>query len=532
VINVLIVNGTIVDGSGNPGYQASVAVEGDRLRIVRGDVTIPAERVIDARGLTVAPGFIDMHSHSGLMILADPAHHSKVRQGVTTEVIGVDGNSYAPFTRREDLLSFVEFNAGLDGSPDIPYDWDTVASYLSRFDQKVAVNIAFFIGNCALRICALGWHDQPADPQIVNRMKAMLREGMEEGAFGLSTGLDYPPGSYATTDELARLGAEAARMGGIYHTHVRYRLGDRYLDPFREAIEIGRRGGVPVHITHFYHRAGYPGGTGRMLDLVEEARVRGLDVTFDTYPYEWASTRLLIELPGWVQSGGPSELKSRLADPSVRVRLHEDMRDRWRPYGGIPSWAGDLRLGYFARPEHEQFEGRTLAEIAEVVRQNPIDALLDLLLKEDLRLNEVRSGPQGATLPPFVKHTLGMVGTDSVFLGRRPSPRTYGSFPRILGDFVREERLLSLPEAIRKMTSYPAQRLGILDRGLLRDGLRADIVVFDQDKIRAVSTYDEPCQYPVGLRHVLVNGQLVINEEQHTGALPGRALRRRRTSSP
>ncbi len=525
--DLLIEHGTLVDGSGAPGFAGAVAIVGDRLRILRGPMPeIDAGVRIDATGKVVAPGFIDLHSHSGLMILAEPLHEPKVRQGVTTEVIGVDGNSYAPFLRHEDLQAFVELNGGLDGRPAIDLDWDSVASYLGRFDRRVAVNIGFLIGNSALRICALGWDDTPAGPAALARMRSMLAEGMAEGALGVSSGLDYPPGSYASTDELAALTAEAARHGGLYHTHVRYPLGDRFLDPFREAIEIGRRGGGPVHITHFYHRASYPGPPERMLELVDGARAEGLDVTFDTYPYEWASTRLLIQLPQWVQAGGPAALRARLADAGIRDRLRAELATG----GAAPASAGwgDVRLGYLANPRNLRWEGRTLAEVMEETGADAVDAICDLLLSDDLRVNQVTSGPVAESLPHFVRHPVGMVGTDSTFIGAKPSPRTYGSFPRILGQFVRDEALLSLEEAVRKMTSAPAARLGLADRGLLRDGMKADVVVFDPQTVRSTATYDAPRSYPDGIEQVVVNGTLVIHDGRHTGALPGRSLGPRR----
>src|SRR5574337_1258146 len=324
---LLIRGGTIVDGTGAPARPGDVAVVDGRILLLPATEPAPhprdrqADRVIDARGLVVAPGFIDLHSHSGLMILADPRHEPKVRQGVTTEVIGVDGNSYAPFMNASDLHDFVVLNGGLDGRPDILYDWRTVAEYLARFDRQVALNIAYVVGNTPLRVSAMGWDDRAATPRDLDRQRATLREAMQDGAFGLSSGLDYPPGAYATTDELAALLHEAAAQGGFYHTHVRYPLGDGFLDPFREAIEIGRRsGGGPVHITHFYHRATFPGPPEEMLALVDEARAAGQDVTCDLYPSEWASTRLLILLPPWIQAGGVIRLKERLADTTARTR--------------------------------------------------------------------------------------------------------------------------------------------------------------------------------------------------------------------
>jgi N-acyl-D-amino-acid deacylase len=526
--DLLITNGTILDGAGNPGFHGAVAIEGDRLRVLRGDVSgVAAGRSIDATGLVVAPGFIDMHSHSGLVMLAEGNHEPKVRQGVTTEVIGIDGCSFAPFASREDLLAFVDLDSGLDGRPDLPYDWDTVASYLSRFDGRTSVNVAFLVGNSALRIAAVGWDPEPASAAHIASMRSLLREAMQEGAFGMSTGLDYPPGAYASTGELASLGEEAASLGGFYHTHVRYNLGDRFLDPFREAIEIGRRSGIPVHLTHFYRRATYPGGARSMLELVEDARAEGLDVTFDCYPYEWSSTRLSILLPSWLQDGGPAKMFTRLEDPALRSRIRDEVdgASHWTDRGS--AWAS-TRLMYFHHPANAAYEGRTITEIAELRNQHPADVMCDLLVMENLAVAEVGPGPEGATMPKFVAHPHGMVGTDSIFLGERPSPRTYGSFPRILGQFVRDERLLSLEEAVRKMTSYPAQRLGLTDRGLLRDGMKADITVFDPKRVRALATYENPKQFPEGIEYVVVNGEVVVDGGTHTGARPGRALRRGR----
>jgi N-acyl-D-amino-acid deacylase len=528
-VDLLVTGGSVLDGSGAPAQQGTVASIDGRLHMAdaawRPD---HAARTVDATGMVVAPGFIDLHSHGGLVILADPRHEPKVRQGVTTEVIGVDGNGYAPFPDHDDLAAFVDLNAGLDGRPEIACDWDTVASYIGRYDRRQAVNVAVVIGNSALRIGAIGWDDTPADDSSLASMRAMLREAFEEGAFGVSSGLDYPPGSFASTDELAALTAEAALAGGFYHTHVRYALGDRFLDPFREAIEIGRRGEGPVHLTHFYHRQTHPGGPEQLLALVDDARDAGMDVTFDTYPYEWASTRLLIQLPQWVQAGGPMALKERIADRALRDRLRGELGSRGAAYTGSAGWA-DLRLGAFTQPDNLQWESRTLAEVMHETGRDPVDTICDLLLSVNLGVAQVTSGPWSETLPHFVRHPAGMVGTDSTFLGEKPSPRTYGSFPRILGQFVRDEKLLSLEEAVRKMTGAPSARLGLTDRGLLRDGFWADLVVFDPARVRSNSTYDQPRQFPDGIEYVAVNGELVVDGGVHTGAMPGRALRRGRS---
>jgi len=522
-VDLLITGGTIVDGTGAPGRSGTVVVEGDRMRVLPPGADEPtrAATTLDASGRVVAPGFIDLHSHGGLVILAEPRHEPKVRQGVTTEIVGVDGNGFAPFRRREDLEAFVHLDSGLDGRPDIDYDWRTVADYLGRYDETVSVNVGTLVGNSQLRIDALGWDDVPADAAALDRMAGTLRDAMADGAVGLSSGLDYPPGSYATTEELAALNTVAGEAGGFYHSHVRYTLGDRYLDPFKEAIEIGRRSGAPAHITHFYHRETHPGGADRLLALVDDARAEGLDVTFDSYPYEWASTRLLIQLPQWVQAGGPLALKERIADTATRDRLKKEMAPAYTSPAG---WA-DLRLGNFQRPDLLRWEAHTLADVMADAGTDPVDTICDLLLAEDLGVNQVTSGPWTRSLPDFVKHPVGMVGTDSTFIGAKPSPRTYGSYPRILGQFVRDERLLSLEEAVRKMTGAAAARLGLRERGTIRDGNLADLVVFDPETIRSNATYDEPRRFPTGIDHVIVNGTLVVRDGEHTGATPGRAIR-------
>ena len=525
--DLLIEGGTVVDGSGAPSFAAGVAISGDRLRILRPGAKRPAAgRTIDAAGKVVAPGFIDLHSHSGLVILAEPRHEPKVRQGVTTEIIGVDGLSYAPLPSRADLAALIEMNAGLDGAPDVAADWDTVAEYLDRFDSKVAVNVGLMVGNSALRISRLGWEDVPADAAALADMRVMLDAAMAAGALGLSSGLDYPPGAFATTAELAALTQAAARRGGFYHTHVRYPLGDRFLDPFREAIDIGRRSGGAVHLTHFYHRATYPGTPEQQLTLVDDARAEGLDVTFDSYPYEWASTRLLIQMPTWMQAGGPRPLKERLADRSARERVRAELRERGgAAYTSAAGWS-DVRLGALRRPENMRWEGRSLADVMAERGVDAVDAICDLLLSEDLRPNQVTSGPIKSTMAPFLRHPAGMVATDSTFVGAKPSPRTYGSYPRVLGEFVRQDHWLGLEEAVRRMTLAPATRLGLSDRGRLADGYLADVVVFDPATVRSNATYEEPRRFPTGIEQVIVNGTLVVQKGAHTGALPGRVVRR------
>ncbi|MBM4408442.1 MAG: D-aminoacylase [Chloroflexi bacterium] len=526
MIDLLINGGQVVDGSGSPGFEAAVAVTGDTVTILRGDVSaVEAVRRIDAAGLVVCPGFIDLHSHAGLTILGEPHHEPKVRQGVTTELFGIDGISHSPFRTREELERSIWLDSGLNGEPPAA-DWLTTADLYNRYDGTVAINVAVIQGNNPLRVWAVGWDDRPATNAEIADMAAVLRESMEEGAWGLSTGLDYPPGSYASTEELITLSEAAARMGGFYHTHTRYSLAVRggHMAPFQEAIDIGRRSGCPVHLTHYRQAVQGLGSHLDYIGLVEDARAEGMDVTFDCYSYPYSGTTLVILLPQWTRSGGPEALMARLRNPAERARIRKGADDS--PWGDR-LWAENW-LTNFRRPENKRFEGHSIAEIAELRGQEPLEAMCDLLLEENLGICTIALGTNAHTLPAFVSHPYGMIASDAILFGEWPNPRSYGCFPLVLAEFVRAERHLRLPEAIRKMTSFPAQRLGIPDRGLLRDGFRADIVCFDPATVKAPATKADPKQYPIGIEYVIVNGQVVIERGENTGALPGRALRRGR----
>ena len=527
-LDTIIRGGTIVDGTGNPPFRASVGIEGDRVRLLRGSVPEGTGAVeIDATGLAIAPGFVDAHTHSDLALLDDPGVEMRVRQGVTTDVVGVDGLSYAPFSDDDDLDRFARTNAGIGGIPSERLSFPSIGAFLERVDGA-AVNVATFAGNTAFRVNAIGWSDRPADAAALRAMRDGVREAMREGALGLSTGLDYPPGSFADTNELVALSAEVAALGGIYHSHVRYGLGDGYLDGFREAFEIGRRSGVPVHVTHLSRspRVTHNRGAQAILDLFEAARDAGEDVTFDAYPYEWGGTRLIRLLPAWVQDdGGPDGVLERLADERVRAQLRDELpRSAQASFydASPPFW--DVRLGNLTHSEDAEHEGAYLATVATQAGTSVVDAICDLVVRNP-GATFVRPSAQAMTLWKFVVHPLGMVASDGLMLGRYPSPRAYGTFPRVLADFVREERLLSLPEAVRKMTSYPASRLGLTDRGILRDGAFADVVVFDPASIDAPASYERPRRYPVGIQHVLVNGTFVLRDGEATHERPGRALR-------
>ena len=517
MVDLLIKDGRIVDGTGQTWFQASVGVTGDTVSVMRGDVSaVAADRVIDAAGSVVCPGFIDMHSHSDLIMLSEPDHEAKVRQGVTTEALGMDGLSYAPASPATQEALF-HYLAAVNGAPPDDVRWGSVKEFLALFDGRVACNVVYFVPHAAIRVEAMGWDDRQPTGAEMRRMQELARQGMRDGAFGFATGLTYPPGAYSDTEELCAVAESIADLGGFYMTHARYTLGDGLLDPFREAITVGRRAGVPVHISHYHSPV--DGMGQRMVALVDEGRNEGIDVTFDQYPYPAASTLLHSLLPYWVHSGGPGALMRRIQDRSVRGEIGDSV---------TPQWGMTLEHYIFSHiktEKNKEWEGRSLTDLAHARGGTMVDAICDLLIEEDLEVAFVARTGNPDNIRTILKHPAQMVGSDGLLTGGHPNPRSYGTFPYVLGQLAREEGLLRLEEAVRKMTSIPAQRLGLKDRGILRDGMKADIVVFDPDWVAATATFEEPRQFPVGINYVIVNGQLVIDNGSHTGARSGRALR-------
>ena len=517
MFDVLLRDGRVVDGSGQPWFRASVGVSGDALSLIRGDAsTLEAGRVIEAADAVICPGFIDMHSHSDLSLFTAPRHEVKLRQGVTTELLGMDGLSYAPVSppKLEQLLHYL---AAINGPPPPGVRWSSVAEYLRLLDGQAACNVAFMVPHAALRVEALGWDDRPPTDSELARMQELARQGMRDGAFGFTTGLTYPPGAYSDTAELVAVCQSIADLGGFYMTHARYTLGDKLLDPFREAVEIGRRSGVPAHISHYHNPV--DGMGAQMVNLVDEARSAGVDVTYDQYPYAAASTILHSLLPYWVHAGGPAALLARIQDRAVRDEIGDAVE---------PMWGLTLDSYIFSNigsARNKEWEGRSLAELARHQGKRMVDAICDLLIEENLEVAFVARTGNPDNIRAIATHPAQMIGSDGLLTGDMPNPRTYGTFPYILGQFVREEGLLRLEDAVRRMTAMPAQRLGLPDRGLLRDGMKADVVVFNPETVQANATFEAPRQYPDGIGYVLVNGQLVIDNGVHTGALPGRALR-------
>lgn len=517
--DLLFTNARVVDGTGNPWYRADVAVADGRVAAIGHHLDGAARRTIDVGGQVLAPGFMDLHPHSDVMLLAEPRHEAKIFQGVTFELLGQDGLSYAPVTPevREQIRRHL---AGLNGdSPAAGWDWTDVDSYLARFDRRVAVNVGYLVPHNVVRIGALGWEARPASSAELDRMRGIVEEGMQDGAFGVSTGLTYPPNVWSDTEEMVAICEVAARHGGIYVTHMRGH-GDALLDPIRESIDICRRAGLPLHISHLKgSRLGSAANVRGVIELLERARADGLDVTFDSYQYDAGSSMLHAVLPDWMHAGGPDAELERLRSPAARARL----RVAWA--AAPPSW-GRLRIASVRTEPNRGMAGRTLAELIAGSGRDGTDFVCDLLLQEDLGVSHVSQadGDEGA-LTALLAHPYQMMGSDGLLLGSAVHPRTFGTFARVLERYVRERGVLTLEQAVRKFASFPARRLRIFDRGLVQPGLRADLVVFDEGAVAERATFERPRQLADGFSYVAVNGTLVLDSGRHNGETPGRALR-------
>lgn len=516
--DIIIENGRVIDGTGNPWIRADVGIVGDTIETV-GRIKNGAKRRIDATGLVVSPGFIDIHSHSGISVLVDPFVQSKIRQGVTTEVVGNCGESPAPMN--EKVRAYREKYARNRVPEDFEFNWETMKDYLDLVEEKGAsFNLVSLVGHGTIRQNVMGHDDREPEEEELEEMRLMVSEAMEQGAWGMSTGLIYPPSVYATTDELIELAKVVAKNNGIYASHIRGE-GEELIEAIREAIRIGRESGAPVEIAHF-KASGKPfwGKTKQALKVVEGARDRGIDVTYDQYPYIASSTNLTALLPHWAHEGGPEKMIQRIEDKEARERMKEEQRI-------TRDWSSVMVVH---AKKHPGYTGKNLEEIAEFEDKTPFNAMCDLLIEEEMQVPAVMFGMSEDDVRRVMRNPIGMVGSDGSavspegVLGQgKPHPRYYGTFPRVLGHYVREG-VITLQEAVRKMTSAPAQRLGIRHRGLLREGFKADITIFDAENIKDEATFTEPHRYPAGIPYVLVNGKIVIDDTEHTGALPGKIL--------
>jgi dihydroorotase/N-acyl-D-amino-acid deacylase len=530
--DVLITNGRIVDGTGAPWYRGDVGIVGDTITAIGALGNATAATRVDASDLVVAPGFIDLLGQSEFNVLVDGRAASKVTQGVTTEVTG-EGTSIAPLN--DAMIA--------DGAPSakhfgVAQDWRTLGEYFRRLElrSRVAINVATFVGAGGLRSYVIGKDDRPASPAELESMKRLVAQAMEQGAVGVSTSLQYVPDRFASTDEIVELAKVAARYGGVYFTHQRSESA-RIFESVEEVLQISQRASIPAEIWHL--KTAYSPNFGRMAEVLrrlEAARARGLDVTADQYPYTRASNGLSSCLPLWVREGGLDKMLARLNDPSQRDRIKKDMDDpaaitwenQWHGAGG-----GDgVMISTVLNPELRKYEGMTLTAIGQSMGKDPRDAVMDLVISDRDQTSVITSIMNEDDVRTALKHPLVGVGTDSGAQAEdgklsesKSHPRAWGSFPRILGHYVRDEHLIPLEEAVRKMTSKAAARVHLNDRGVLRPGLKADIVIFDAATIRDVSTFEDPKHYSAGIRHVFVNGRRVLADGAMTAERSGRPLR-------
>lgn len=517
--DLIIRNGKIIDGTGSPWYKADLAVK--RGKIVRiGDLRYEqAKEEIDAGQNVVSPGFVDMHIHSDLYILEQPLLEAKARPGITTDLLGQDGIAAAPLPK--ELISTWQQNlSGLDGTPNIDWDWNTVGEYLTKIEQtKPSYNVAVLAPHGNIRMEVMGLAKRTATDAEIEEMQQVLRRSLDEGAVGLSTGLIYPPCCFADMRELEALCTVIAEYGVPLVIHQRSE-GDEILESMQELIDMMKRCGAHLHFSHLkncgkdnWHK------TPDVLRLIDEARADGLEITFDQYPYKAGSTMLSAILPPWVHDGGTDKMLSRLEDQSLRERMTQEMATAYKGWDSI--------IVTSVESEEKQYcIGKTIRQIAELDnRTDYAQVALDLILHEKNGVGMIDFVMNEESVKAILAHPAGTIGSDGL-LGGEPHPRAYGSFPRILGKYVREEKVLPLEDMIRRMTSQPARIIGLQDRGILREGLAADIVIFNPDTIIDQATFEKPRQYNIGIQAVIVNGEIIIQEEQSFAKQAGRVLRR------
>jgi N-acyl-D-amino-acid deacylase len=528
--DIVIVNGHIIDGSGSPWYSGQVGIRSGRVAAIGKLDDAPRRQTIDANGMVVAPGFIDMLGQSELSILVDPRLPSKIYQGITTEITG-EGDSVAPLNP----AMIAADRAGYEHLKITP-DWTTLRQYFARLErQGMGINLASYVGATSVRRRVLGDADVQPTPEQLHAMQELVRQGMEDGAVGLSTALQYPPAPYARTSELIALAQVASRYGGIYATHMRSE-GDAEPQAIDEAVRIGREAHIPVEIWHL--KAAGKANWGKMPQIVaqiEAARAAGADVSANTYAYTAWANGLSAFIPPWAHDGGDAKLIERLKDPATRARIRQDMLtpssawdNEWQEIPGPEA----VQISVVQNPELKPLQGKRLSEIAALWHKDAIDALCDLLIKDQAFTEVAVFGMSEPDVELVLKQPWVSIDNDSQgtspegLLGEEhPHPRAYGTFPRILGKFVRDEHLLSLPDAIRKFSALPAQRMRLTDRGVLKKGMWADVVIFDPATIRDLATFENPNQLSQGMQYVLVNGVPVIAGGKMTGALPGKVLR-------
>jgi dihydroorotase/N-acyl-D-amino-acid deacylase len=522
--DILIHNAKIVDGTGNPWYEGDIAIYGEKILAIGKLDSKLAKRVIDAAGKVVAPGFIDMLGQSEYSILIDNRAMSKISQGITTEING-EGESAAPVNEKilNEMKSYLQENK-------LTVDWKDFKDYFARVERhKSAINLASYVGATQVRAYVIGYDNREPTPEELDKMKLLVREAMLQGALGLSSALEYTPAMYAKTQELIELAKVAAEFGGIYVTHLRDEE-DRIVEAILEAADISRAARIPVEIWHL--KVAEKPNWGKMpqiVQLIQQHRNQGIDMTADQYPYIAFSNSLSSPIPGWAHEGGTEKLLQRLKDPDVRKRIRNELaatnRNKGVDFNGI-------MISSVTNPDLKQWEGKRLTEVAAAWKKDPYNTMFDFILADSARTARVAFAMTEEDLKMgMAQHWVSFCtdanakATDGPLYEGKPHPRAYGSFPRILAKYVRQDKLLSLEDAVRKMTSLPAQRVGLKERGILKPGFYADVVIFDPASVTDRATFENPHQYSEGVSLVLVNGKPVWEEGKFTGNLPGKILR-------
>lgn len=531
--DLVLTHAKIIDGTGSPWYDGDIGIIGQEIAAIGRLTDAPAKKIIDVKGKVVCPGFIDMHTHSDLFVLEKPLIEAKIRQGITTDLLGQDGIAAAPLPNQY-VGTWRKNLSGLDGTPDINWDWVDVDEYLTKIEKlQPSYNLAFLVPHGNIRMEVLGLENRIATDEEIEKMKAVLRLSLEQGACGLSTGLIYPPCCFADRRELKALCTVIAEYGVPLVIHQRSE-GDEIIESMHELIEMMKETGAHLHFSHLkvcgkknWHK------TDEVLSIIDQARNEGVEVTFDQYPYTAGSTMLSAILPPWAHDGGTEKLLQRLTDEELKNRMKREMETGCPGWDSMSEWAGwdGIVITSVVSEENQHIVGKSILEITKLLgKEDPADVALDLILVEKNAVGMIDFVMSDEYVSKIMAHPAGTIGSDGL-LGGKPHPRAYGSFPRVLGKYVREEKVLPLHEMIRRLTSQPARIIGLQDRGIVREGMKADLVVFDEEHVIDSATYANPRQFPIGIPYVIVNGKVVIDHETTNETHSGEVLRRTYISS-
>lgn len=540
MLDLIIKNGTVIDGTGNDRYEADIGIKGKSICKIERDIREDAGSYIDAGGYIVSPGFVDIHGHSDFTLFINNRGESKIRQGITAEAVGNCGFTAAPVTEEhfDDLLQYLANTVVLTDKQKMNWKWGSQRKFLSSFSgEGLSYNLAPLAGHGTIRVAAMGFDKRKPTEKELKSMVSLLEKEMESGLFGMSTGLEYEPGSYSEMEELIEMCKIVKKYDGIYSTHMKSE-GNYLLDGIREAVEIGGQSGVSVEISHL--KAAYKSNWGKVKDalkLIDEASENGIEIGFDVYPYTAYGSGLIDLMPPWIKTGGPKKMIEMLQDDDIRSRVIADMKrdgEEWENPMIMEDWDKAVKIAMLKTEKNKKYEGCTINKVAGDMECSPFEAVISLLIQEEAAVKCIYFAMCEEDLETIMKHPKAKFCTDGRAVATygelsRGSvhPRYYGTYPRILGRYVREKKIITLEDAVRKSTFLPAQKLNIKNRGQIGEGYYADIAIFDPISVTDVGTFDNPHRYPAGIEYVIVNGSVVIDKGEHTGRLPGVILNRK-----